>query len=44
MKILLIPLVLLLSHIAFASTAINIHPDENYQLVKDVDFLMDETK
>ncbi len=43
MKILLIPLVLLLSHIAFASTAINIHPDENYQLVKDVDFLMDET-
>lgn len=43
MKVSIVILLFLLSHIACAATAIPVYPDENYQLIEGVDFLMDET-
>jgi len=43
MKVSVVFLLLLISHLSYASTAISIHPDERYPLVKGVEFLMDES-
>ena len=44
MKVLFVFLILLLSSTCYASTAIPIHPQNDYDLIKGVDYLIDDSR